>query len=94
MLIAGEEFKYELLKITEEKLKKVDVFNVYGPTETTVYATYFNVRDISESFRSKNKVPIGKPLLGVETLIIDNELLIGGQGVADGYYNDVIQTEK
>ncbi|HFZ4493451.1 long-chain fatty acid--CoA ligase [Streptococcus pneumoniae] len=94
LLIAGEEFKYELLKITEEKLKKVDVFNVYGPTETTVYATYFNVRDISESFRSKNKVPIGKPLLGVETLIIDNELLIGGQGVADGYYNDVIQTEK
>lgn len=94
MLIAGEEFKYELLKVIEEKLEKVAVFNVYGPTETTVYATYFNVSDITESFRLKNKVPIGKPLPGVETLIIDNELLIGGQGVTDGYYNDMMQTEE
>ncbi|MDO4698552.1 MAG: non-ribosomal peptide synthetase [Pasteurellaceae bacterium] len=93
LLIAGEEFKYELLTTVLEKLKKVQVFNVYGPTETTVYATYFNVRNTDMIFKTKNKVPIGKPLPGVKTLIVNGELLIGGQGVASGYYNDSQQTE-
>ncbi|MFS1664586.1 non-ribosomal peptide synthetase [Streptococcus sp. zg-JUN1979] len=93
LLIAGEAFKYELLELVEETLEKVTVFNVYGPTETTVYATYFNVREMSAFFRSKREVPIGRPLPGVETLILDNELLIAGQGVADGYYHDVAQTK-
>lgn len=92
LLIAGEEFKYELLTTVLEKLKKVQVFNVYGPTEATVYATYFNVRNTDMTLKTLKKVPIGKPLPGVKSLIIDEELLIGGEGVAAGYYNDSEQT--
>lgn len=91
LLVAGEEFKKELLELVRSKLFNVNVFNVYGPTETTVYATSFNVKNTPS--RSK-RVPIGKALPGVITLIKNNELLIGGEGVSKGYFNDPKRTKE
>ncbi|MFR0541636.1 non-ribosomal peptide synthetase [Lactobacillus delbrueckii] len=91
LLVAGEEFKYELLKLVLADLKKVNVYNVYGPTETTVYATYFNVRNTPGNLQ---KVPIGKNLPGVKTMVIKDELLIGGAGVSAGYFNNREQTNQ
>lgn len=91
LLIAGEEFKKEVLRLVNESLTKVTVLNVYGPTESTVYATSFNIKDMPDGL---NSVPIGKPLPGVTTLIKDNELLIGGAGVSKGYYNDLKRTNE
>ncbi|GCD98573.1 hybrid non-ribosomal peptide synthetase/type I polyketide synthase [Embleya hyalina] len=59
------------------------LFNTYGPTETTVGAT---AADVSEW--SGDVVPIGLPHPGVNCRIgADDELLIGGIGVVDGYLN-------
>ncbi|MDQ7161003.1 non-ribosomal peptide synthetase [Lactobacillus delbrueckii subsp. lactis] len=91
LLVAGEEFKYELLKLVLKDLKKVNVYNVYGPTETTVYATYFNVRNTPKKLQ---KVPIGENLPGVKTMLVKDELLIGGKGVSAGYFNNAEQTDQ
>lgn len=63
LLVAGEEFKYELLKLVLKDLKKVNVYNVYGPTETTVYATYFNVRNTPKKLQ---KFQLEKICLGLK----------------------------
>ncbi|RLK62677.1 long-chain fatty acid--CoA ligase [Atopobacter sp. AH10] len=94
LMIAGEEFKYELLRLVHEKLNKVQVINVYGPTETSVYASYFNTKDMTEAEHLNKKVPIGKALPGVQLKIVNDELLIGGLGVTDGYYKDLSQTRE
>ena len=65
-------------------------FNAYGPTEITVCATMYEFQGGEES------VPIGRPLAGVTTYVVDaelnrvppgqtGELMIGGVGVARGY---------
>ncbi|MFI1380571.1 amino acid adenylation domain-containing protein [Embleya sp. NPDC020886] len=59
------------------------LFNTYGPTETTVGATAADVTEWSGEV-----VPIGLPHPGVTCRIgDDDELLIGGIGVVDGYLN-------
>lgn len=88
------------------------LLNSYGPTETTVTTTIFGVAADKEPSANKkpsvNKdkkppedavtTPIGKPLPGRSTYILDNhgqllpigipgELYIGGAGVARGYLN-------
>jgi amino acid adenylation domain-containing protein len=53
-------------------------FNHYGPTEATVWSTV-------ELCRPGVAPGIGQPIPGVEVAIVDDELLIGGAGVARGY---------
>ena len=66
--------------------------NAYGPTETTTFATFHEVRPEEAGC----EIPIGRPLRGVEIVIVDahgglvpqgvvGEICIGGRGVARGY---------
>ena len=76
------------------------LYNLYGPTEGTVYATTYEVIG-----KEKLSIPIGKPLSDVGVAILDRsghpvpigipgELYITGQGLAAGYYNNKLLTEK
>lgn len=67
------------------------VFNLYGPTEATIWTTIGEVD-------ASGQLPIGQPIGGVETYVLDHafelvpvgvpgELYIGGVGVARGYLN-------
>ncbi len=56
---------------------EVVLLNTYGPTETTVSATAHELVAAD--------APIGRPLDGVRTHVIEEELWIGGAGVARGY---------
>ncbi|MEV7510492.1 amino acid adenylation domain-containing protein [Streptomyces sp. NPDC091201] len=67
------------------------VLNGYGPTETTVYAS------VAEIGATTGPVPIGRPTAGTELYVVDDEdrpvpvgvpgeLLVGGAGVARGYF--------
>ncbi|EGN95868.1 hypothetical protein SERLA73DRAFT_76920 [Serpula lacrymans var. lacrymans S7.3] len=69
------------------------IFNCYGPTETTCVST------MTEVGPSTKQVTIGGPLAGYAVLVVDEslrpvpigqsgELIIGGLGVARGYYNN------
>ncbi|MFC5290060.1 amino acid adenylation domain-containing protein [Actinokineospora guangxiensis] len=69
------------------------VLHAYGPTETTTFTTVTRVADVPSGERD---VPLGGPLRGTSTHVLDDqlralppgfagELWIGGAGVTDGY---------
>ncbi|MCA1561430.1 MAG: amino acid adenylation domain-containing protein [Chloroflexi bacterium] len=58
--------------------------NAYGPTECTVFASWHLVRDVPDDATT---VPIGKPVSGTRIRLVDGEICIGGDGLADGYLN-------
>lgn len=81
------------------------IISSYGLTETTIDSTYFEEKN-GHFLNNEDLVPLGIPFPHVEMRIVDEyfetvslgesgELLIGGQGVADGYFNnDRLQQER
>lgn len=97
LISAGEALPTNLAK---KMMLKGQVYNVYGPTETTIYATTAKIKasDLSVS------VPIGRALPEVKTRVVNKnfsevgpgykgELLIGGVGVSNGYFNNDVKTQ-
>ena len=89
VLVGGEAIGADLWAALRER-EGMAAWNVYGPTETTVDATAARVDDSGE------EPTIGRPLPGVQALVLDaalqpvpagvlGELCIGGWGVARGY---------
>jgi amino acid adenylation domain-containing protein len=88
LLVGGEALPPDLAaRITA--LLPGRLINVYGPTETTVYSTSHAVDDDAS-------IPIGRPLPGVRTYVLDaalrqlpagvpGELFVGGALVGRGY---------
>jgi amino acid adenylation domain-containing protein/thioester reductase-like protein len=86
----------------ERLLSIARVTNGYGPTETTVCATYY---DLGSRGDEQEWYPIGKPLPNYRVYVLDSnlqplpvgltgELLIGGVGLARGYWNDPDLTRR
>ncbi len=80
------------------------VVNSYGLTEATIDSTYFGGLP-NDLEAADGPVPIGRPLLGTRTYILDEagepvplgvvgELYIGGSGVARGYVGHPRQTAE
>ncbi|GII66113.1 hypothetical protein Skr01_61980 [Sphaerisporangium krabiense] len=95
MICGGDVLRDDLVRRCGAVLPEVEIFNAYGPTEATVNATAFAV-DPSGQARYHPSVPIGRPIPGVRTYVVDEdmnlvppggrgELLVGGAGVARGY---------
>ncbi|MBT2745530.1 MULTISPECIES: non-ribosomal peptide synthase/polyketide synthase [unclassified Lysobacter] len=95
LMFGGESVPLELVRRFAELTQgRVALSNHYGPTEASVCATMLATRDGSEL--SGAELPIGRPLPGVRTYVLDaqlrllprgaeGELCIGGVGVAHGY---------
>ncbi|MGH9169748.1 MAG: amino acid adenylation domain-containing protein [Acidimicrobiales bacterium] len=73
--------------------QKPRLINMYGPTEATVLCSAVELSSVEDT------PPIGRPVDGVLTLVMDRfgrplpagapgELWIGGHGLSDGYLND------
>ncbi|MDB5939955.1 MAG: MelG protein (non-ribosomal peptide synthetase)-like protein, partial [Polaromonas sp.] len=90
LLVGGEALS---LKLAAELRALVpgSLFNMYGPTETTVWSTACDLERIGDF------VPLGQPIantrLSIRTpagaecpALVAGELLIGGEGVSDGYW--------
>ena len=69
-----------------------EIWNVYGPTETTIWST------IAKVGSGEGPVSIGRPIDNTQVFIVNaalqpqpagipGELLIGGDGLADGYHD-------
>ncbi len=78
-------------------LEQVTVYNTYGPTETTALATCYCCNN--GYALPSGHYPIGRPLEGVELMLLDNdlnpvaqgqegEICIAGTGVADSFTGD------
>ncbi|MFE2085320.1 non-ribosomal peptide synthase/polyketide synthase [Streptomyces scopuliridis] len=94
VVLAGEAFPAGLLVQTRQAMPGAVVANIYGPTEATVYATgWFSDTDPDSE---GPMVPIGRPVAGKATYVLDGglspapvgiwgELYLGG-GLARGYH--------
>ena len=92
LVSAGESAPSEVL---QQIATSVRCINAYGPTEAAICSTY-HVVDPNRSY--DRGIPIGKPILGVEILLLDDhglmlpygaigEICIGGKGLSNGYRN-------
>lgn len=93
LLIGGEAFPLNL-KDSLLTATKARVINVYGPTEATVWASRYEINAVQPG------TPIGKPLANYQLHIVNQymqpqpagipgELLISGDSVVPGYFNQV-----
>ena len=60
------------------------LINGYGPTENTTFSCCYN---IPRDYDGRSPVPIGRAIRRTETSILDDELCVGGMGLALGYLN-------
>lgn len=94
--VSGEVCPTPMAQKHEKLLPHTQLYNLYGPTEATVNCTFFT---IPKGFDAP-KVPIGRPILNYEILILDEnlnevpygevgEIYIGGSKdvVGKGYWN-------
>lgn len=97
-LVGGEPLNQDL---ATHLLNRADeVWNMYGPTETTVWSTCWQVTDPAAGIR------IGRPIANTQIWILDEhghpcpigvpgEIVIGGDGVAMGYWDrDALTRER
>lgn len=96
ILTGGEALPIKLLQLLRSRSK--ELWNVYGPTETTIWSTAANLTH-------EPNPHIGTPITNTQCYILDEnqhqvpigvwgELYIGGQGVAQGYWNNQELTDR
>ncbi len=90
LLIGGEPLPENIFRKVKEVYHK-EIYNLYGPTETTVWSTIANLTEVDE-------VTLGRPIANTQIYIvgktmkiippgITGEILIAGEGLAEGYIN-------
>lgn len=93
IITGGEIVKNKLIENIYYSNENITVVNGYGPTENSVLST---IQIIGRS--NKESIPIGKSISGSSTYILDQfgnvcapmqvgEIIVGGEGVANGYIN-------
>ncbi|MBB4846264.1 amino acid adenylation domain-containing protein, partial [Paucibacter oligotrophus] len=91
IVCSGEALSAEAQRGVFERLPQAVLYNLYGPTEAAIDVTHWTCRNDDRS-----QVPIGQPISGIKTLVLDEglnsvplgvagELYLGGVGLARGY---------
>ena len=91
ILCGGEAMPPDLARALRPRC--ASLWNMYGPTETTIWSAVYQVQDDEDT-----RIPIGFPIDRTRLYVLDHrgklqprgvtgELVIGGAGVALGYYN-------
>ena len=94
IILAGERFPKALYERLKETVSAEKVINIYGPTEATINTTLYECK----RKETNTTIPIGKPLMNYNVLILDQghnlcpmgvagEICISGVGLARGYVN-------
>ncbi len=97
LFCGGEELCREDI-LALRRICDAEVVNLYGPSEFTIDATFHRLRD-----GQSGAVPIGRPIDGVEAMVVDRdlqqvhegglgELYLAGKGMARGYLGAASET--
>ena len=92
VICSGEALSVEAQQALFKRLPKVALHNLYGPTEAAIDVSHWTCCDTN-----RNAVPIGRPISGMQTWVLDGalqpapqgvagELYLGGVGLARGYW--------
>ncbi|ASS38207.1 D-alanine--poly(phosphoribitol) ligase subunit DltA [Mogibacterium pumilum] len=93
-LFCGEVLAKDTAKQLRTRFPRAKVINTYGPTESTVCVTEIDITD--DVIAKDGALPIGLPKPGTEIRIDseNSEMIIVGDSVSSGYYNDKERTDK
>ena len=91
VICSGEALSVDAQKAVFKRLPQAALHNLYGPTEAAIDVTHWACCD-----DGRTQVPIGQPISGIQTWILDGalqpspqgvagELYLGGIGLARGY---------
>jgi D-alanine--poly(phosphoribitol) ligase subunit 1 len=104
-LFVGEALPTSLAEAWTQACPNARCFNLYGPTEATITCVGHEFDLASVRSSPQASVPIGRPYLGTETVVVGpdgspvttgapGELWLGGAQVAQGYVGNVDETNK
>ncbi|WP_009631986.1 non-ribosomal peptide synthetase [Synechocystis sp. PCC 7509] len=93
LLFGGEVVDVKSVQSVFES-KPQHLLHVYGPTENTTFTTWYEVENVTQL----KTIPIGKAIANTQIYLLDNylnpvpvgvagEIYIGGDGLAQGYFN-------
>ncbi|MFC4653314.1 D-alanine--poly(phosphoribitol) ligase subunit DltA [Lactococcus nasutitermitis] len=91
-IFCGEELTHKTAQKLLAAFPEAAIYNTYGPTEAT--GAISSVRVTDELLAAYSRVPIGKAKSGVELRIVDDELIIVGDSVAKGYFENPVKTAE
>lgn len=87
--VSGECMTEAVAKVMRNAFPKTDIYNVYGLTEASPRVSYLP----PDEFDNKS-TSVGIPLSSLKAKVIDNELLITGNSIMKGYYNNLEATAR
>ena len=91
-LFCGEILTKKTAEMLLHNFPNAKVYNTYGPTESTVAVTSVEItQDIIDKY---NSLPVGKPKKGTQILIDNEEIVIVGDTVSNGYFNNPTLTDE
>jgi amino acid adenylation domain-containing protein len=102
----GEPLIQDMVIGWSECVPNARIENVYGPTEATIFCTRYPwTREQADAESVNGIVPIGKPMRGTQTLVLDEdgrrcpagargELCLVGDQVMAGYWSDRAKTAE
>ncbi|MDR0297242.1 MAG: D-alanine--poly(phosphoribitol) ligase subunit DltA [Streptococcaceae bacterium] len=89
-IFCGEELTHKTAEKLLAKFPSATVYNTFGPTEAT--GAISSVKITPEILESYGRLPIGKAKPGVSLHILDGEIIISGNSVATGYFENPEKT--
>ncbi len=92
LIPTGEALPPELARRWLRRYPSIPMLNAYGPTECSDDVTHAIIR--TEPPAGVTRMPIGFPIPGVELVVRDGELWVGGVAVGRGYRNDPVRTAE
>ncbi|WP_159053534.1 MULTISPECIES: non-ribosomal peptide synthetase [unclassified Halomonas] len=81
IMCGGEAVPATLQQDVAECLDGANLHDLYGPTETTIHVTHWWCRDDAH-----RQIPIGRPISGARTYVLDGDLNLAPPGVAGELY--------
>ena len=92
VICSGEALSIDAQQAVFKRLPQVALYNFYGPTEAAIEVAHWACCDTN-----RHAVPIGRPISGMQTWVLDGELqpvpqgvvgelYLGGVGLARGYW--------
>ena len=93
VMIGGARFPNNLYTNFQTRMPTCTVYNFYGPTEATIYCAIAKLEHTQEELHNNN-ITIGKPFYHNEFMIVDDELLIAGPQLMEGYIHNPEKTAE